>query len=90
MKLSIKTVAITFALLGSVASVAHANIGQGYINSAIQSAYSGNGNVNVFVNGDTATLSGWTEDSHSRAQVFAAAQMLPGVENVQGQVFVSN
>ena len=90
MKLSMKTVAITFALLGSAATTAHANIGQGYINSEIKSAYSGNGNVNVFVDGNTATLSGWIEDSHSRAQVLAAAKNLPGVDSVKGHIFVSN
>ncbi len=90
MKLSIKTIAITFALLGSTATVAHANIGQGYIDSAIRSAHSGSGNVNVFVNGNTATLSGWIEDSQSRAQVLAAAHKLPGVDTVNGHIFVSN
>ncbi len=90
MKLSMKTAAIALALLGSAATTAHANIGQGYFNSAISSAYSGNGNVNVFVDGNTATLSGWIEDSQSRAQVLSAAAMLPGVDTVKGHIFVSN
>ena len=60
MKTLINTIAAT-ALIATFSAPAFASVA-----NDVRSAAAANGNINVLVDGDTVTLTGYVEDSHSK------------------------
>jgi len=87
MKIIAKSIAAT-ALVLAIAAPASAMVSPQLKQNIISAAGSGS-NVNVIVNGDTVTLSGYVEDAYAFSQVMRAADS-EGVSKVISNIVRTN
>ena len=86
-KVSIPAIAVAAALFaGSAAAI----VPQGDLNSAVQSAVSPVANIQVTVNGNVATITGYSPKHQDTQAATQAALQIQGVESVVNHMFRSH